>query len=91
MPQAKTKANEEKPIGEITHYYSNLEVGIVKLKGSLSVGDKVKIVGATTNFEQEIKSMQIEHQQIEKAKKGDVIGLKINEKVREGDLVYKVE
>ncbi len=90
MPVGK-KPKEEKPIGEITHYYSNLEVGIIKLKSPLKVGEKIKIVGVTTNFEQEVESMQIEHQQVEKAKKGEVIGFKVKDKVREGDLVFKVE
>lgn len=89
--ESKTKSQEEKPIGEITHYYSNLQVGIIKLKSPLKVGDKIKIVGSTTNFEQDVESMQIEHAQVEKAKKGDVIGLKVKDKVREADLVFKVE
>jgi putative protease len=82
---------EEKPIGEITHYFSNLEVGIIKLKSPLVVGDKIKIKGATTDFEQTVDSIQIEHEQVEKAKKGDLIGIKVGDKVREGDLVYKAE
>ncbi|RJQ14524.1 translation elongation factor-like protein [Candidatus Parcubacteria bacterium] len=87
----KTKSAEEKPIGEITHYYSNLGVGIIKLKAVLKVGDKIKLVGATSNFEQEVESIQIEHKQVQTAKKGDVVGIKVKDKVREGDLVYKVD
>lgn len=81
---------EEKPIGKITHYYSNLGVAIVELSGPLAIGDHLKIKGATSDFEQEVESMQIDRQPIEKAKKGDVIGLKVNEKVREGDEVFKI-
>jgi len=85
-------ANEKKEelIGKITHYYDNIEVGIIEItKGALAIGDKIHIKGSTTDFEQDIDSMQIEHKQVEKAKKGEVIGLKAKEKVREGDLVYR--
>lgn len=82
---------KEELIGKITHFFSKIEVGIIEItKGSLEVGDKIHVKGATTDFEQEIKSMQIEHEEIEKAKKGDVIGLKVKDKVREGDEVYKI-
>lgn len=81
---------EEKPIGKITHYYSNLGVAIVELSGPLAVGDRIKIKGATSDFEQDVNSMQIDREPIQKAKKGDVVGLKVSEKVREGDEVYKI-
>jgi translation elongation factor EF-1alpha len=82
---------KEELIGKITHYFGKIEVGIVEItKGSLSVGDTIHIKGATTDFEQNIDSMQIEHEQIDKAKKGDVIGLKVKDKVKEEDEVYKV-
>lgn len=81
---------EEKEIGKITHYFSNLSVGIIKLTDTLKVGDTVHIKGNTTDFTQDIKSMQIEHENIQEAKEGDSVGVKVNEKVREGDAVYKV-
>lgn len=81
----------EKLVGKITHYFGKIEVGIVELtKDGLSVGDKIHIKGSSTDFEQGVDSIQIEHQQIDKAKKGDVIGLKVKEKVKEEDEVYKV-
>jgi len=87
---AKSEPKEEL-IGKITHYFGKIEVGIVEItKGSLAAGDKIHIKGSSTDIEQEVKSMQIEHEQVEKAKKGDVIGLKVKDKVREGDEVYKV-
>lgn len=81
---------KEELIGKITHYFGKIEVGIVELSKTLVVGDTIHVKGGSTDFEQEVKSMQIEHENIEKAKKGDVIGLEVKEKVREGDEVYKV-
>lgn len=81
---------EEKQIGKITHYYTNIGVGIIELNDTLKVGDSVHIKGTTTDFTQKVESMQIEHEKQEVAKKGDVIGLKIDQQVREGDTVYKV-
>lgn len=80
-----------KLIGSMTHYYSNLNVGIVKLDGNLKVGDKVKIIGHKTDLEETVESIQIDHKDVSEAKKGDVVGIKVKETVREGDKVYLVE
>lgn len=77
-----------KPIGKITHYYSKLGVGIIELAGSLKAGDKIKIKGHTTDIDQAVDSIQINHEDVEEAKKGDVIGIKVSDHVREGDEVY---
>ena len=87
-------ANEKslgKKVGKVVHYYTNLKVGIIELSGTLKVGDKIKIKGATTDFEQKVDSMQIEHEKVEEAKKGKSIGLKAKKHVRENDVVYKVK
>jgi len=82
---------KEELIGKITHYFGKIDVGIIEItKGKLVAGDKIHIKGATTDFEQNVDSMQVEHEQVEKAKKGDVIGLKVKDKTRDGDEVYKV-
>jgi putative protease len=81
---------DKKPIGEITHFFGHINVAVIKLSAKLKEGEKILIEGATTNFEQEAKSMQIEHKEVKEAKKGDSIGLKVNDRVREGDKVYKV-
>jgi putative protease len=82
---------KEELVGKITHYFGKIEVGIIEIsKGKLAVGDKIHVKGTSTDFEQTVDSMQIEHEQVEKAKKGDAIGLKVKDKVREGDEVYKV-
>ena len=81
---------EEKLIGQVTHYYGKIGVAIVELTDNLRVGDKIHIKGNTTDFEQEVNSIQIEHQNVPLAKKGSAIGLKVENKVREGDKVYLV-
>ena len=79
---------EEKLIGKITHYFGKISVAIVELSGVLKAGDKIHVKGGSTDFEQDISSIQIEHENVQKAKKGDAIGIKVDEKVREGDEVY---
>jgi len=78
-------------VGKVTHYYDKLSVAIIDLDGTLSVGDNIKFVrGGEDLFEQKVESIQIEHEKKDTAAKGDVVGLKTNEKVREGTEVYKV-
>ncbi len=81
---------ERQLIGQVTHYYSKIGVAIILLEEMLQAGDKIAVVGSTTDLEQDVKSMQVEHQNIEEAKKGDLVGLKVKDKVREGDAVYKL-
>jgi len=86
----KAKPKKEEKIGKITHHFAKIKVAIVKIsKNGLKTGDKIHILGSTTDFEQPVKSMQIDHKMIAKAKKGSVIGLKVKEKVRLGDIVFK--
>ena len=79
---------EEKPIGEVTHFFGHISVAIVKFNKKVSVGDVIHFKGAHTDFSQTIDSMQYEHQEIKDAKKGQEVGIKVKEKVREGDEVY---
>jgi len=78
----------ERLIGKIIHYYSNLGVGIVELFDTLKLGDEIHIKGKTTDFEQKVDSIQIEHKPVEEGKTGEVVGIKVKDKVREGDEVY---
>ena len=84
------KSSEPKPIGEVTHFFGNLGVAIVKFKKPVDVGARVKFKGATTDFDETIGSMQFDHKPIEKAKKGQEIGIKVSKKVRDGDEVFSV-
>jgi len=77
-------------IGSIGNYYSKISVAVVDLTGKLTVGDNIRVKGATTDFRQKVDSMQIEHANVQSAAAGQSIGMKVADKVRKGDLVYKV-
>ena len=82
---------EEKKIGEVTHYFGKLSVAAIKITDdSLKVGDTIHIKGHTSDFNQQIASMQIERKDIQEAKPGDNIGIKVKDHVRENDIIYKV-
>ena len=83
-------AEEGKLIGKVSHYFSNICVAVIELTDSLKIGETIRVVGGETDFEQVVDSMEVDHKKVEKAKKGDGIGLKINQKVREGYKVYKL-
>lgn len=78
-------------IGKVTHFFTKISVVIVELTGVLSVGDQIIIKGPTTSVEHKVDSMQIEHKNVQKATRGQSIGLKVNDRVRENDIVYKVK
>jgi len=80
-----------KPIGEVTHFYGNIKVAVVKFKKDIYVGTEIEIKGATTDFKQKIESMQYEHDAVKIAKKGMSVGMKVSKRVREGDLVFEAE
>ncbi|MBI2124493.1 translation elongation factor-like protein [Candidatus Pacearchaeota archaeon] len=75
-------------MGKVTHFFDQISVAVVELAGKLKVGDKIRVKGATTDFEQKIESMQIEHEKVSEAGKGDAIGLKVAGRVRPNDSVY---
>ncbi|KPK64646.1 hypothetical protein AMJ83_00085 [candidate division WOR_3 bacterium SM23_42] len=81
----------EKLIGKITHYFNKISVGIIEITDSeLKIGDTIHIKGHTSDFTQQVTSMQLEHEAIEKAKKGDAIGIKVDSPVHEHDQVFLV-
>lgn len=83
-------SRELKEIGIITHYFVKISVAVVELKDTLRAGDRILIQGDTSDFEQAVESMQIEHENIESAGTGQSIGLKVDQRAREGDRVYKI-
>jgi hypothetical protein len=76
-------------VGHITHFFPKISVAIVELIAPLAVGNRILIKGPTTDFGQVVESMQVEHQNIEKAESGESIGLKTLQLVKERDVVYK--
>ena len=81
----------EKLIGKVTHYFNKISVGIIEITdGELNVGDTIHIKGHTSDITQKVTSMQIEHAPIEKAKKGDAVGVKVDAHVHEHDQVFLV-
>ncbi len=85
---AAPKMPKGKKIGVVTHFYGNISVGIVKFSKPVSKGAMVAFHGATTSFSQVIDSMQLDHKEIEVAPAGQEVGMKVKNKVREGDVVY---
>ena len=81
---------EKKLVGTVEHYYTKIGVAVVNLEASLTVGDKISIEGATTNIQQNVESMQVEHEEVKEAKAGDSVGMKVTDRVRPGDNVYKI-
>lgn len=90
MANEKTASEEGKLIGEIGHYFGKIGVAVIDLTDKLKVGDTIRIVGGETDFNQTVESMEAEHEKIKEAKKGDSVGTKVNQKVREGYKVYKL-
>ena len=82
---------EKKLVGKVSHYFTKIGVGVIELTDELKVGDKISIEGATTNIQQTVDSMEIEHKQVKVAGAGKSIGMKVINRVREGDVVYKID
>jgi putative protease len=78
-------------VGRITHFYSKASVAVVELSAPLNRGDKIVIRGSTTNIEQLVDSIEIEHKQIANAQTGQSVGMKVSGHVRENDIVYRVK
>ena len=77
-------------VGTVNDFFAHPVVAGIKLSGPLNVGDKIRIKGHTTDIEMEVGSMQINNANVTEAKKGDSIGVKVADRVRPGDIVYKI-
>ena len=81
----------EKKIGEVIKFFAKPSVAAVKIvEGEVSVGDSIKFYGHTTEFTDLIKSMEVDNKSVQKAVAGDFIGVKVSDRVRPGDEVFKV-
>jgi len=80
----------EKEVGKVMDFFARPVVAGIDMTGTLKVGDRIHIKGHTTDIEMDIDSMQIDNADVDKAKKGDSVGIKVPDRVRVGDTVYKV-
>lgn len=78
-------------IGKVTHYYGKIGVGVIKLSRDIKLGDNLHYKGDNIDFEQELTVMQLNHKDVSKARIGDSIGIKLNQKVYVDDLVFRIE
>jgi len=72
----------DKKVGKITHYYDKISVAVLDLEAGLKIGDKIKIIKDSEEFEQEVKSIQVDHKEVKSAKKGDSVGMKVAQPVK---------
>ena len=90
-PKAAVQKQEAVPLGEITHFFSRIQVVVVKIsKGEIAIGDRLHIKGKTTDFIQKVKSLQIESVDVKKVRRGQLVGLKVDRQAKPGDKVFKV-
>jgi len=80
----------EEIVGKVSDFFAKPVVAGIELTAALKVGDKIRIKGHTTDLEMNVDSMQIDNAQVAEAKAGDSIGVKLSDRVRSGDTVYKV-
>ncbi|MAE50112.1 hypothetical protein CMI48_04795 [Candidatus Pacearchaeota archaeon] len=83
------KEKAQKQIGTVSNYFDHVKAAAIKLTAAVKIGDKLKLEGGGNEFEQDIKEMQINRENVEKAKKGDEIGVIVGQKVRKGYKVFK--
>ncbi len=81
----------EKAIGKVVHWFDKIGVAVIKLTGALKRGDRIKVKKGENEFEEEVASMQIEHEDVASAKKGDEVAIKLSQKTKDGAQVCKVE
>lgn len=81
----------EKRIGLVTHFYSHLGVAVIRLTGTISLGDEIHLCGRTTEFSQIVRSLEIEHHKVESAGPGMEVALQVLGRVRKGDFIYLVK
>ena len=85
---SKKVLRQDPPVGEVTHFYGNLGVAIVKFNKDIPAGKNLTFQGSTTDFSQDVTSMELDHKSTEVAPEGKEVGIKVKDKVREGDKVY---
>jgi hypothetical protein len=82
--------DEGEHIGEVTHYYNKVGVGVIQLRADLHLGDELHFKGAYTDFVQKVDSMQVEHAAVEQAPAHSEVAVRVDQRVRHGDSVYRI-
>jgi translation elongation factor EF-Tu-like GTPase len=82
---------ELREVGRVSHFFNRINVAVIELEDTIEVGDQIFIKGPTTDIKQTIDSMEIEHEKIKQATAGHSVGMKVKGRVRENDVVYKIE
>jgi len=77
-------------VGEVIHYFGKINVTVLRCDKPLKTGDKLHFLGRHTDFEQEVQSMQVEHQPVEEVASGDEVAIKVKQRTRRGDKVYRL-
>ena len=80
---------ELREVGKVSHFFTKINVAVIEVKDTISVGDQIFIKGPTTDIEQTVDSMEIEHEKVKQATAGHSVGMKVKGRVRENDIVYK--
>jgi translation elongation factor EF-1alpha len=81
----------EQLVGSVTHFFKGPSVAVVKVsEGHINVGDKLRFVGHTTDFTETVASMEVDHQKVEHAEAGDEIAIKVIDRARQHDQVFRV-
>lgn len=83
--------SDGKQIGKVTHFFDRISVAVISLERALKLGDQVHFQGSHTDFQQEVTSMQVEHEPVKKGKKGEEVAVKVDQPVRRGDTLYTAE
>jgi putative protease len=81
---------EGEKIGEVTHFYNRICVGVIELSGDIKIGDMIHFLGRSTDFRQEVESIQIEHEPVGEASAGTEVAVQVERRVRKGDKVFKL-
>ena len=81
----------QKEIGKVNHWYDKAQVAVVKLSGSIKVGDKIKVQKGDSEFEETVSSMQVDHKAVSSGKKGDEVAIQLSQKTKEGAVIYSAE
>jgi len=81
----------QKEIGKVNHWYDKAQVAVVKLNGSIKVGDKIKVKKGDSEFEETVSSMQVNHTAVRSGKKGDEVAIRLSQKTKEGAVIYSAE